>query len=184
MSLSDGIYKAAWVANAGPSCTTAALLAGLGALGVPGLPGLEEGTRELAGAPLAAPALLDYVSLPGRRSRLDTRLERLAARLGRPVRSQTRVVLPGWPLRAAEGAVTVAHLAWGQERPGVYGTWGFHLLDRASWDSGGHSVVLVDGGRGRWRVLDPNHRGIQEWPRPGLAVTVTRVRPAPAPPPG
>ena len=190
MSEVDGIatdreaVEAAWVANAGPSCTSAALLAALGLLGVTGLPGLEAGTRELAGAPFAAPALLDYVGLPGRRAPLDRRVEALGGRLGAAVQSRTRLAVPGRPPATPPGWVTVAHLAWGQERPGVYGSWGFRLLERASWDTGGHSVVLLTGGRGSWRVLDPNHPLIQEWPRPGVAVTVTRIRRGPAPRPG
>lgn len=184
MSRDNQFYQAAWVANEGPSCTTAAVLAGLGLLGVTGLPDLRAGTAELAGGVLMAPALLDYVALPGRPARLDRRIERLATRLGTKVVSRTRPVLPGWPLTTDPATITIAHLAWGQERPGVYGTWGFRPLDRRSWDTGGHSVVVIVGGRARWRVLDPNHPTVQLWPRPGAAVTVTVLRRTSAARPG
>lgn len=169
-------YESAWVANRGAACTSASTLIALGLLGVPDLPPLEEAVTALGGtAPDGAPGLLDYVTLPGRRSPLDLAIEALAAVRGRPVRSRTGLVLP-WPALATRpGSILVAHLAWGQERPGVYGTWGFHPLRRETWATGGHSVVVLAGGRGAWRVLDPNHRGVQDWPRPGVAVTATRV---------
>ena len=40
----------------------------------------------------------------------------------------------------------------------------------------GHSLV-VDAGPFGWQVLDPNLPGLQEWPRPGVAVTATRLTP-------
>jgi hypothetical protein len=76
----------------------------------------------------------------------------------------------------------VVNLAVGQEQPGRYGTWGWHPLRPRTYSTGGHSVLLatVEPG-GAWVVLDPNHRGLQRWPRPGLAVTTTRIKPAARP---
>jgi hypothetical protein len=149
----------------------------LGLLEVPNLPHLEAASLAL-GAPAAfgAPGLLDYVTLGWRRAPLDRRIERMARERGVRVRARTGLVAPWPPLTTRPGEVLVAHLAWGQERPGVRGTWGFHPFDRATWSTGGHSVVVLAGGRSAWRVLDPNHPGIQEWPRPGVAVTATRIR--------
>src|SRR5207245_7778041 len=71
--------EAAWVPNQGGACTTASVLAGLGSLGARGLPALGPATLALgAREPFGAPALMDYVSLPGRRAPLDVRLEALA----------------------------------------------------------------------------------------------------------
>jgi hypothetical protein len=166
----------AWVQNRGAACTTAAILAGLGALGAAGLPPLEEATRALgAGEPLGAPGLGDYVSWPGRRAPLDLRVEALAGAHGAPVRSHSSFRLPGWPLRPRAGEVLVAHLAWGQESPGRYGSWGWHPLLPATYSTGGHSVVLAAVDARGWQVLDPNLPGLQRWPRPGLATAVTRI---------
>lgn len=170
-------YDDIWVQNRGAACTSAASLIALGLLGITGLPSLEEATLALgAAAPLGAPGLLDYVTLTGRRAPLDLRIERLAAIRGVALRSRTGLVAPWPPLSTRPDEVLVAHLAWGQERPGHYGSWGFRPLHVATWSTGGHSVVVLGGGRGGWRVLDPNHPGVQEWPRPGIAVTVTRLR--------
>jgi len=167
----------AWVRNRGAACTTASILAGLGALGARGLPDLEAATLALGAAvPCGAPALMDYVSLPGRRAPLDVRVEALAARAGLAVRCRSGLVALGWRVRPAPGEALVANLAWGQEAPGVRGAWGWHPLRPATYSTGGHSVVLAAvEGRG-WVVLDPNHRGLQRWPRRGLAVTTTRIR--------
>ncbi|HZU15003.1 MAG TPA: hypothetical protein VFD01_00130 [Candidatus Dormibacteraeota bacterium] len=166
-----------WVPNRGAACTTAAILAGLRALGARQLPELGEACRRLgASLPYGAPALLDYVALPGRPAPLDRRVERLAAEHGLRVRSRTSLRLPWRRLRPAPGEVLVANLAWGQERPGVYGTWGWHPLRSSTYSTGGHSVVLVASDADGWLVLDPNHPGLQRWPRPGLAVTTTRIR--------
>jgi len=134
-------HFSAWVQNQGAACTSASLLIALGLLKVPSLPALGPATVALGAAhEYGAPGLLDYVS-----GRLDRRVEALAATRGVAVRSRTGLVLPGRPLRPRPGEVLIAHLAWGQERPGG------------------------------WRVLDPNHQGIQDWPRPGIAVTTTRL---------
>lgn len=169
----------AWVQNQGAACTTASLLIALGLLKVPSLPALGPATLALgASHEYGAPGLLDYVS-----GRLDRRVEALAAGRGISVRSRTGPVAPGWPLRRRAGEALVAHLAWGQERPGVYGTWGFSPLRPATWSTGGHSVVLLENAAaGGWRVLDPNHPGIQAWPRAGVAVTATRLALRPGPP--
>lgn len=171
--------RAAWVANRGAACTSAALLAGLGALGARGLPALEEATLALgAREPLAAPALWDYVSWPGRRAPLDLRLEALAAAHGLRVRASSAAVPPGWPLQPRAREVLVVHLAWGQESNGRYGTWGWNPLRPSTYSLGGHSVVLAAADKRGWLVLDPNHPDLQRWPRPGLATARTRLRPA------
>jgi hypothetical protein len=168
---------AAWVANRGAACTTASILAGLGALGARALPDLAAATVALcSGEAYGAPALMDYVSLPGRRAPLDVRVEALAAGAGLRVRCRSGLVALGWRLRPAPGEALVANLAWGQESPGVTGSWGWHPLRPATYATGGHSVLLV-GVEGReWLVLDPNHEGLQRWPSGGLAVTATRIR--------
>jgi hypothetical protein len=164
------------VQNQGAACTTASLLIALGLLRVPDLPPLGAATRALGAAQeYGAPGLLDYVSVPGRRAPLDLRVERLAAERGVAVRSRTGLVVPGWPLRTRAREVLAAHLAWGQERPGWYGSWGFSPWRRATWSTGGHSVVVLETGREGWQVLDPNHPGVQVWARGGVAVTTTRL---------
>ncbi len=167
----------AWVPNRGAACTSASILAGLGALGADGLPDLETASVRLgAAAPLGAPGLMDYVSLPGRRAPLDLRIEALAGAAGLAVSSRSGLVIPGLPLRPVPGEALIANLAWGQEAPGRRGAWGWRPLQPATYATGGHSVVLAAAGHDGWKVLDPNHEGIQAWPRPGLAVTVTRIR--------
>ncbi len=165
-----------WVANRGAACTTASILAGLGALGARGLPDLGAATLALgAGEAYGAPALMDYVSLPGRRAPLDVRVEALAAASGLRVRCRSGLVALGWRPRPAGGEALIANLAWGQEAPGVAGTWGWHPLRPATYTTGGHSVLLVAVEGREWLVLDPNHRGLQRWPSPGWAVTTTRI---------
>jgi hypothetical protein len=189
--LPPDVLTAAWIPNRGGACTTAAVLAALGALGAERLPDLWDATLALgAQEPLGAPALMDYVSLPGRPAPLDRRIEDLAARHGLRVRSRTGLVAPGRPLRTRDGELLVANLAWGRERPGVYGSWGWNPLRPETYSTGGHSVLLVATGAEGWLVLDPNHAGLQRWERPGLAVTRTRIRladgprrPAAPPPP-
>jgi hypothetical protein len=87
-------------------------------------------------------------------------------------------VARGWRPRPGPGEALVVNLAWGQEAPGRSGTWGWHPLRPATYATGGHSVVLAAVEDGEWVVVDPNHEGVQRWPRGGLAVTVTRIRPA------
>lgn len=171
--------REAWVQNQGAACTSASLLIAMELLGVPGLPALGPATLALGAAQeYGAPGLLDYVSLPGRRAPLDLRVEALGAARGVALRSATGLVLPFAALRPRPGSILVAHLAWGQERPGRYGTWGFSPVRPGTWSRGGHSVVVVAAGPSGWRVLDPNLPGVQEWPRPGVAVTATRLAPA------
>jgi hypothetical protein len=176
-----------WVPNQGGACTTAAVLAGLGALGARGLPSLGTATLALGAAEaFGAPALMDYVSLPGRRAPLDLRIERLAAGAGLAVRSRSGLVARGRRVRPAPREALVVNLAWGQEAPGRYGTWGWRPLRPRTYSTGGHSVLLAAvEADGIWVVLDPNHQGLQRWPRPGLAVTTTRITPLgpPAAPP-
>lgn len=174
--MSQNLLAEHWVANQGPACTSAAILAALGALGATTLPDLREGSRELAGAELSAPALLDYVSWPGRRAPLDLRVEALAAAHGVEVASHTGIVVPFSPLAPRPDELLVAHLAWRQEAPGRYGTWGWHPFRPATYSTGGHSVVLAAVDGPRWTVLDPNHQGLQAWPRPGVATAATRIR--------
>jgi hypothetical protein len=170
-----------WVPNAGGACTTAAVLAGLGGLGARGLPDLGAATLALgAREPFGAPALMDYVSLPGRRAPLDVRIERLASGSGLAVRSHSGLVARGRRVRPAAGVALVVNLAWGQESPGRYGSWGWHPLRPRTYATGGHSVLLAGvEPDGTWVVLDPNHRGLQRWPRPGFAVTTTRILTSP-----
>jgi hypothetical protein len=152
------------------------VLAALGGLGAADLPDLRAATLALgARQAYGAPGLLDYVSAPGRRAPLDVRVEQLSASCGLPVRSRSGLVVPGWPLRTRPRASLVANLAWGQERPGHYGTWGWNPLLPATYTTGGHSVVVAAVEGSEWVVLDPNHEGLQRWPRPGVAITVTRI---------
>ncbi|HEY4026351.1 MAG TPA: hypothetical protein VGO86_07960 [Candidatus Dormibacteraeota bacterium] len=168
---------AAWVPNRGAACTTASILAGLGVLGASGLSDLAAATLALgAREPYGAPALMDYVTLPGRRAPLDVRVEALAAAAGLRVRSRSGLVAAGWRLRPRAGEALVANLAWGQEAPGVVGTWGWHALRPSTYSTGGHSVLLVAVEGREWLVLDSNHQGLQRWRRPGYAVTATRIR--------
>src|SRR5262252_1996821 len=89
-----------WVANQGAACTTASILAGLGALGARDLPDLAAATMALgAREPYGAPALLDYVSLPGRRAPLDLRVEALARTHEIVVGSHSGLVVRGRRLR-------------------------------------------------------------------------------------
>jgi hypothetical protein len=104
------------------------------------------------------------------------RVEALARTHGIVVRSHSGLVVRGRRLRVRANEVLIANLAVGQEAPGVYGTWGWHPLRPRTYSTGGHSVVLA-GVEGRsWVVVDPNYEGVQRWPRPGWAVTVTRIR--------
>jgi hypothetical protein len=174
--LEPEMLAAAWVPNRGGACTTAAVLAGLRVLGAPAVPDLGAATLALgAPEPYAAPALMDYVSLPGRPAPLDRRVEELAVQLGIRVRCRTSLTVPGQPLHPAAGEVLVANLAWGQERPGFYGTFGWNPLQPRTYATGGHSVLLLAVEDGAWLVLDSNHPGLQRWPRPGLALTATRI---------
>src|ERR1700716_4098809 len=75
----DVLLEKSWIQNQGAAGTSACVLAGLGALGAHELPDLATASAFLAGQPNGAPALLDYVTLPGRRAPLDLRIERLAA---------------------------------------------------------------------------------------------------------
>jgi hypothetical protein len=169
------LLERSWVQNQGAACTSSCVLAGLGALGVPGVSDLATGSAVLAGQAFGAPALLDYVTLPGRRAPLDLRIEKLAADHGRAVRSLSQVVLPGRPLRPTADEVLIVHLAYGQEAPGRYGSWGWHPLRPSTYSTGGHSVVLAALDGGGWTVLDPNRPGLQSWPRPGIATARTRL---------
>jgi hypothetical protein len=170
------LLEKSWIQNQGAACTSACVLAGLGALGAQDLPDLATASGFLAGAPFGAPGLLDYVTLPGRRAPLDLRIEQLAAAHGIAVGSTSEVVLPGWTQRPGEAEVLIVHLAYGQEAPGRYGTWGWHPLLPATYSTGGHSVVLAALDGEGWTVLDPNRPRLQNWPRPGLATARTRLR--------
>ncbi len=147
----------------------------LTALGAPKLPDLATVTLSLAGCEFGAPGLLDYISWPGRRAPLDIRTEALAGAAGLAVRSTSGAFLPGLPLRPRPQTVLVVHLAFGQEAPGRYGTWGWQPLQPRTYSTGGHSVVLAAVDGPRWTVVDPNHFGLQRWPRPGLATAITTL---------
>jgi hypothetical protein len=170
------LLEKSWIQNQGAACTSACVLAGLGALGAHDLPDLATGSTFLAGQALGAPALLDYVTLPGRRAPLDLRIEQLATAHGIAVHSISEVVLPGLAQRPGDAEVLIVHLAYGQEAPGRYGTWGWNALNPASYSTGGHSVVLAALDGPGWTVLDLNRPGLQNWPRPGIATARTRLR--------
>ena len=55
------LLEKSWIQNQGAACTSACVLAGLGALGALDLPDLATGSALLAGQSFGAPALLDYV---------------------------------------------------------------------------------------------------------------------------
>ena len=177
--------SAARVANQGGACTTAAVLTALGALGAGELPDLERATILLgASRPFGAPGLLDYVSWPGRRAPLDLRIEALAEAHRLRVRAWSGITVPGARLSPPREGALIVHLAWGQEAPGRYGTWGWHPLRPATYSTGGHSVVLAETGPEGWVVLDPNYAEPQTWPRPGLATARTVILATPASRPG
>lgn len=171
--ISEFLLEQGWVENRGEACTTAAVLAGLAALGAHNLPDLATATRLLAGREYGAPGLLDYLSWPGRRAPLDRRVEAMAAAAGLPVESRSGAVLPGAPIHPRPASVLVTHLAYGQEAPGRYGTWGWHPTRPSTYSTGGHSVILAAVTDAGWTVLDPNFQTLQRWPRPGLATAVT-----------
>ena len=173
--MSEFLLETSWIQNQGAACTSACVLAGLSALGGRDLPDLAAASSHLAGGPYAAPALFDYVSLPGRRAPLDLRIESLAAAHGLALRSQSGAVLPGWPLSPGAGSVLIVHLAYGQEAPGRYGAWGWNPLLPATYSTGGHSVILAALDPPGWTVLDPNRPKLQNWPRPGIATARTRL---------
>ncbi len=164
--------------NQGASCTTAAILTVLRAMGAQELPDLGRATV-LFGAtvPYGPPPLRSYLRWPWRPTApLDRAVETLAAGCGLRVRCRTSLRLP-WPApRPVGGSALVANLAYGQERPGVRGTWGWNPLRPRTYGSGGHSVVVAGAGeRGERLVVDPNWPGVQRWRRPGWSVTVTRI---------
>jgi len=170
------LLEKSWIQNQGAACTSACVLAGLGALGATDLPDLATASTFLAGHPNGAPGLLDYVTLPHRRAPLDLRIEQLAAAHGIGVSSTSEVVLPGLKQQPGDAEVLIVHLAYGQEAPGRYGSWGWNPLHPATYSTGGHSVVLAALDGGGWTVLDPNRPGLQNWPRPGIATARTRLR--------
>lgn len=175
--------QASLIANQGPACTAAAILIALGALARDlgqevELPPLATATLALgARAELTPPGNLDYIAPPGRPSRLDRRVEALAASIGLPVRCRSELPLMVLRPRPRPGEALVCHLAWGQEEPGRTGFWGFHPLRPSTYSTGGHTVVVVAERDRGWLVGDPNHPTLQVWPRPGLAVVATRIRP-------
>ena len=175
MSMYEIRLEESWVQNRGAACTTACVLAGLGAMGALELPDLAAASGFLAGGEYAAPGLLDYLSLPNRRAPLDLKIEALAKGHGLAASSQTTVVLPGWPQRPVDGELLIVHLAYGQEAPERYGTWGWHPLVPSTYSTGGHSVVLAALEGSGWTVLDPNRPGLQSWPRAGIATAHTRL---------
>ncbi|MBO0744718.1 MAG: hypothetical protein J2P43_06850 [Candidatus Dormibacteraeota bacterium] len=166
--------------NQGASCTTAAILTVLRAMGARELPDLARATVGLGAAgPYGPPPVRAYLRWPWRRAApLDRAVEALAARCGLRVRCRTSLRAP-WPApRPGPGSCLVANLAYGQERPGVRGTWGWNPLRPRTYASGGHSVVIAGvGERGERLVVDPNWPGLQRWRRPGWSITVTRIWP-------
>jgi hypothetical protein len=170
------LLEKSWIQNQGAACTSACVLAALGALGALELPDLATASNFLAGQPNGAPALLDYVTLPHRRAPLDMRIEELGSRHGITVSSLSEVVLPGRRQRPGESEVLIVHLAYGQEAPGRYGSWGWNPLNPATYSTGGHSVVLAALDGDGWTVLDPNRPRLQNWPHPGIATARTSLR--------
>ncbi|HVD00936.1 MAG TPA: hypothetical protein VNG93_07295 [Candidatus Dormibacteraeota bacterium] len=172
----ETLLERSWVQNQGAACTSACVLAALGALGAAALPDLATASKYLAGTPLGAPSLLAYLTLPGRKAPLDIRIESLARGHGLKVSARSEATLPGWPLRPVADEILIVHLAYGQEAPARYGTWGWNPLLPSTYSTGGHSVVLAAVEGSAWTVLDPNRPRLQEWPRPGLATAQTRIR--------
>lgn len=166
--------------NQGAACTTAAVVTVLRALGARDLPDLAQATLRLgARRPYGPPPLRAYLRWPWQRAApLDLAVEALAAGGGVPVRSRTTLRLP-WPApRPRAGSCLVANLAYGQERPGTRGTWGWNPLRPRTYSAGGHSVVVAAAGpRGERWVVDSNWPGLQHWRRPGWSMTVTRITP-------
>jgi hypothetical protein len=164
--------------NRGASCTTAALLTVLRAMGGRNLPDLGRATLRLGAlAPYGPPPLRAYLRWPWQRAApLDRAVEALAAASGLRVRCRTSLRAP-WPAPGeVPGSCLVANLAYGQESPGVQGTWGWNPLRPRTYANGGHSVVVAAAGPGGERlVVDPNWPGVQRWRRPGWAITATRI---------
>ena len=164
--------------NQGAACTTAAIVTVLRAMGARDLPDLARATVELgAPAPYGPPPIRSYLRWPWKRAApLDRAVEALAAGSGLTVRCRTSLRLP-WPgPRPTGGSSVVANLAYGQEAPGVEGTWGWNPLRPSTYGSGGHSVVVAAVLEGGERlVVDPNWPGLQRWRHPGWSVTATRI---------
>lgn len=175
MSMYEFRLEDSWVQNRGAACTSACVLAGLGAMGATGLPDLAAASGFLAGAEYAAPGLFDYVSLPGRRAALDVKVESLARDHGLALSCHTSIVFPGSTQSPNPDEVLIVHLVYGQEAPERYGTWGWNPLVPTSYSTGGHSVVLAALDGPGWTVLDPNRPALQSWPRPGIATAHTRL---------
>ncbi|HEY8812479.1 MAG TPA: hypothetical protein VIO86_08325 [Candidatus Dormibacteraeota bacterium] len=173
------LLEKSWIQNQGAACTSVCVVAGLGALGAQDLPDLATASGFLAGQAFAAPGLLDYVTLPFRRAPLDLRIEQLAAQHGVTVSSTSELVVPGLAQRPGDAEILIVHLAYGQEAPGRYGSWGWNPLNPATYSTGGHSVVLAALDGDGWTVLDPNRPGLQNWPSPGIATARTRLRMSP-----
>lgn len=167
--------------NQGASCTTASIVTVLRAMGAR-VPELGEATVRLgAAAPYGPPPLRAYVRWPWQPAApLDRAVEALARAGGLAVRCRTSLRLP-WPApRPRPGSCLVANLAYGQERPGVRGTWGWNPLRPRTYAAGGHSVVFASAGpHGERSVVDPNWPGLQHWPRPGWSMTTTTITPQP-----
>jgi hypothetical protein len=175
-----------YVPNEGDSCTSAAVLNSLAALGAQNLPDLAEVSAAISGVgQFQAPRITDYVGIPFlRRAPLDSRIEQLAASHGLKVRSETRLSLvPSKvvPLSSnltmpGAGETLIGHMAWGQERPGVWGSWGFELTKMSDWNKVGHSVIIASAEGSGWAVIDSDNAGIQHWTRPGWAMATTTIQ--------
>src|SRR4030081_1911102 len=97
------LLEKSWIQNQGAPCTSACVVAALGALGGKHLPDLATASTILAGRPNGPPGLLDYVTLPFRRAPLDLRIEDLAVAHGVRLSSRSEVVLPGLRARPGDG---------------------------------------------------------------------------------
>jgi hypothetical protein len=175
-----------YVPNQGDSCTSAAVLNSLGALGAQHLPGLDQASAAISGVgSFQPPRLTDYIGIPFlRRAPIDSRIEKFAASHGLKVRSTTRLSLIPSKLAPfasnltmpGAGETLIGHMAYGQERPGVWGWWGFNLLKPTAWNRAGHSVIIAGAQGSGWAVVDSDNPGIQQWARPGWAMANTRIQ--------
>ena len=175
-----------YVPNEGDSCTSAAVLNSLAALGAQNLPDLSEVSAAISGVgPFQPPSWTDYIGIPFlRRAPIDSRIEQLAASHGLKIRSETRLSLVPSKLTslasnltmAGPGETLIGHMAYGQERPGVWGSWGFDATKPSDWSKVGHSVVIAAAEGSGWAVIDSDNAGIQHWAKPGWAMATTTIQ--------
>lgn len=147
-------------------------------MGARNLPDLAVATLRMgAAAPYGPPPIRAYLRWPWQRSApLDRAVEALAVGSGLTVRCRTSLCAAWRAPRPRPWSCLVANLAYGQERPGVWGTWGWNPLRPRTYSNGGHSVVVAGTGPdGERLVVDPNWPGLQRWRHPGWSITATRI---------